>query len=74
MPGSQLETLVKTTLSFLRICKDWLLERVDVGKCFEGGLSTQQISNVFNRQEVLGSPLIAIEKYSGVRNGKIRAD
>ena len=41
---------------------------------FEGGLSKQQISNVFNSQEVLDSPLIAIEKYSGVRNGKIRAD
>ena len=29
---------------------------------------------MFNSQEVLDSPLIAIEKYSGVRNGKIRAD
>ena len=43
-------------------------------KGFEGGLSKQQISNVFNSQEVLDSPLIAIEKYSGERNGKIRAD
>ena len=43
-------------------------------KGFEGGLSKQQISTVFNSQEVLQSPLIAIEKYSGVRNGKIRAD
>ena len=43
-------------------------------KGFEGGLSKQQISNVFNSQEVLDSPLIAIEKYSGVHNGKIRAD
>ena len=41
---------------------------------FEGGLSKQQISNVFNSQEELGPPLIAIEKYSGVRNGEIRAD
>ena len=43
-------------------------------KGFEGGLSKQQIFNVFNSQEMLDSPLIAIEKYSGVRNGKIRAD
>ena len=45
-------------------------------KGLEAGLSKQQISNVFNRKEQLGdvSPLIAIEKYSGVRNGKIRAD
>ena len=40
-------------------------------KGFEGGLSKQQISNVFNSQEMLQSPLIAIEKYSGVRNGEI---
>ena len=37
-------------------------------------LSKQQISNVFNSQEMLQSPLIAIEKYSGVPNGEIRAD
>ena len=43
-------------------------------KGFEGGLNKQQISNVFNSQEMLQSPLIAIEKYSGVRNGEIRAD
>ena len=45
-------------------------------KGLEAGLSRQQISNVFNSHEALGniSPLIAIEKYSGVRNGKIRAD
>ena len=43
-------------------------------KGFEGGLSKQQISNVFNSQELLQSPLVAIEKYSGVRNGEIRAD
>ena len=41
---------------------------------FEGGLSKRQISNVFNSQEMLQSPLIAFEKYSGVRNGEIRAD
>ena len=35
-------------------------------KGFEGGLSKQQISNVFNNQDMLQSPLIAIEKYSGV--------
>ena len=43
-------------------------------KGFEGGLSKQKISNGFNSQEVLDSPLIAIEKYRGVLNGKIRAD
>ena len=43
-------------------------------KGFEGGLSKRQISNVFTSQEMLQSPLIAIEKYSGVRNGEIRAD
>ena len=43
-------------------------------KGFEGGLSKQQISNVFNSQEMLQWPLIAIEKYSGVRNGEIQAD
>ena len=43
-------------------------------KGLEGGLSKQQISNVVNSQEMLQSPLIAIEKYSGVRNGEIRAD
>ena len=36
-------------------------------------MSKQQISNVFNSQEVLQSPRIAIEKYSGVRNGEIGA-
>ena len=40
----------------------------------EAGLSKQQVSNLFNSQEGLGniSPLTAIEKFSGVRNGKIR--
>ena len=42
-------------------------------KGFEGGLSNTHISNVFNSQ-VLDSNLIAIEKYSGGRNGKIRSD
>ena len=39
-------------------------------------MSKQQISNLFNSQEALGniSPLIVIEKFSGARNGKIRAD
>ena len=38
--------------------------------------STQQISNLFNSQGALGniSPLTAIGKFSGVGNGKIRAD
>ena len=43
-------------------------------KGFNGGLSKQQISNVFNSQEMLDSSLIAIGKYSGIRNGKIRTD
>ena len=43
-------------------------------KGFVGGLSKQNISNVFNIQEMVDTPLIAIEKYSGVRNGEIRAD
>ena len=29
---------------------------------------------MFNSQEMLQSPLIAIEKYSGVRHGEIRVD
>ena len=39
-------------------------------------LTKQHISNVFNNQEALGniSPLIAIEKYCDVRNGKIQAE
>ena len=37
-------------------------------KGFEGGLSKQKILKVFNSQEVLQSPLIAIENYSGVRS------
>ena len=42
-------------------------------KGLEVGLSKQQISNLFNRQEALGniSPLTDIEKFSGARNGKI---
>ena len=45
-------------------------------KDLEAGLSKQQVSNLFNSQEALGniSPLAAIETFSGVRNGKIRAD
>ena len=111
MLGGQLKTIVKTTLSFLKVCEDGFLERVDVGKTtvifnlllqpdwldiitcmylervftnkntrfrkgLEAGLSKQQVSNVFNSQEASGDkpPLIAIEKYSGARNGKIRAD
>ena len=56
------------------------LERVFANKVLkkglEAGLSKQQISNVFNSQEALGniSPLIAIEKFSGARNGKLRTD
>ena len=95
MLGNQLETAVKTILSFLKVCGDWLLERVDVEtvifnlllqsgwldynhlyifgkslhqqeykilrKGFDDGLSKQQISNVFNSQEMLQSPLISIE-------------
>ena len=45
-------------------------------KGLEVRLSKQQISNLFNSQEALGniSPITAIEKFSSVRNGKIRAD
>ena len=45
-------------------------------KGLEADLSKQQISNVFNSQEALRDipPLIAIEKYSGSRSGKIRAE
>ena len=45
-------------------------------KDFEAGLSKQQISNVFYSQETLGNipSLIPLERYSGARNGKIRAD
>ena len=45
-------------------------------KGLDTGLSKQQISNLFNSQEALGniSPLTAIENFSVVRNGKIRAD
>ena len=42
-------------------------------KGLEAGLGKQHISNLFNCQEALGkiSPLTAIEKFSGARNGKI---
>ena len=42
----------------------------------EAGMSKQQVLNLFNSQEALGnmSPLTTIEKFSGVRNGKIQAD
>ena len=47
-------------------------------KGLDAGLSKQQISNLFNSQGALRtvniSPLTAIEKFSGIRNGKIRAD
>ena len=45
-------------------------------KGLDAGLSKQQISNLFNSQEALGNilPLTVIEKFNGVRNGKIRAD
>ena len=47
-----------------------------IRKGFDGGLSKQQISNVFNSQEMpqSQSPLIVIEKYSGVPNGEIQTD
>ena len=49
-----------------------LLEKVSS----QDGSSKQQVSNLFNSQEALGniSSLAAIEKFSGARNGKIRAD
>ena len=47
-------------------------------KGFEASLSKQQISNVFANQEALHaanvSPLTAIDTFSGVRSGKIRAE
>ena len=45
-------------------------------KGLDAGLSKQQVSNLFNSQVALGkiSPLTAIEMFSGVRNGKIKAD
>ena len=47
-------------------------------KGLDAGLSKQQISNLFNSQGALRtenkSPLTAIDKFSGARNGKIRAD
>ena len=47
-------------------------------KGFEAGLSKQQISNVFSNQEALQaanvSPLTAIDTFSGIRSGKIKAD
>ena len=65
------------------------MERVDLGshlqppataqshKCFEEGLSKQQISNLFANQEALRvaniSPLTAIDTFSVARNGKIKA-
>ena len=44
-------------------------------KGLDASLSKHQFSNLFNSQEALGniSPLTAIEKFSDVRNGKIRA-
>ena len=44
-------------------------------KGLDAGLSKLHVSNLFNSQEALGniSPLTAIGKFSGVRNGKIQA-
>ena len=77
----------KTTVIFnLLLQPDWLdYNHLYVWKEFsykvlrkgiEAGLSKQQVSNLFNSQQTLGniSPLTAIEKFSGARNGKIRAD
>ena len=57
------------------------LERVFISKNQQGlnaGLCKQQISNLFSSQVALCtaniSPLTAIEKFSGTRNGKIQAD
>ena len=56
--------------SFVRLWKEVLRKGI------EAGLSKQQVSNLFNSQEASGniSPLTAIEKFSGVRNGKMQAD
>ena len=52
------------------------LEEYLLRKGLDAGLSKKKISNLFNSQEALGniSPLTAIEKFSGVRKGKTRAD
>ena len=47
-------------------------------KCRDAGFSKRQIFNLFSNQGALRtenlSPLTDVERFSGVRNGKIRAD
>ena len=58
---SQLKTVVKTTLSFLGIYKDWLLERVGVGKLQSGWLD-------YNHLYVFGKSLHQ-QEYKVLRKG-----
>ena len=66
----------KTTVIFNLLLQPRWLDYKVLRKGLEAGSSKQQVSNLFNSQEALGniSPLTAMEKFSGVRNGKIRAD
>ena len=60
------------------VCKEYKQEYKVLRKGLEAGLSKEQISNLLNSQGTLRtayiSHLTAIEKISGVGNGKIRAD
>ena len=79
----------KTTVIFNLLQPNWQdynhlyvfgksLHQQELQKGFEAGLSKQQISDVFANQEALHvaniSPLIAIDKFSGARNGKMKAN
>ena len=61
--------------SLVCVWKESSSTRKVLRKGLDVGLSKQQISNLFNSQESLGdiSPLTAIEKFSGARNGKTQA-
>ena len=77
---SYLQSHASTRLVRLQsLIRVWSLHQQEykvLRKGLEVGLSKQQISNLFNKQEGLEniSPLTAIEKFSGARNGKVRAD
>ena len=64
--------------SLVRVWKESSSTRMVLRKVLDAGLSKHQISDLFNSQGVLRtanlSPHTAIERFSGVRNGKIRAD
>ena len=63
--------------SLVRVWKESSSARIQ-GKGLDAGLSKHKISNLFSSQGELRtanvSPLIAIEKFSAVRNGKLRAE